>query len=118
MIWVDYVIIAVIALSAVIGLARGLIREVLSLAIWVAAGAVACELRTCFRSVPALQHAINHVFSQVMDGNADAAQAATPFRGYGCGDVCKDVRLIRIGRGAAKRCVFAGGERGQECAGC
>lgn len=41
MIWVDYVIIAVIALSAVIGLARGLIREVLSLVIWVAAGAVA-----------------------------------------------------------------------------
>ncbi len=42
----------------------------------VAAGAEACELRTCFRSVPALQHAINHVFSQVMDGNGDAAQAA------------------------------------------
>jgi membrane protein required for colicin V production len=41
MIWVDYVIIALIALSAVIGLARGLIREVLSLVIWVAAGAVA-----------------------------------------------------------------------------
>lgn len=41
MIWVDYVIIAVIALSAVIGLARGLIREVLSLVIWVAAGGVA-----------------------------------------------------------------------------
>ena len=39
MIWVDYVIIALIALSAVIGLARGLIREVLSLVIWVAAGA-------------------------------------------------------------------------------
>jgi ATP-dependent helicase/nuclease subunit A len=41
----------------------------------VAAGARACELRTCFRSVPALQRAVNHVFSQVMDGGADAAQA-------------------------------------------
>jgi membrane protein required for colicin V production len=41
MIWVDYVIIATVALSAVIGLARGLIREVLSLVIWVAAAGVA-----------------------------------------------------------------------------
>jgi ATP-dependent exoDNAse (exonuclease V) beta subunit len=39
------------------------------------AGAEACQLRSCFRSVPALQHAINHVFSTVMDGNAAAAQA-------------------------------------------
>jgi membrane protein required for colicin V production len=37
MIWVDFVIIGILALSAVIGLARGLIREVLSLAIWVVA---------------------------------------------------------------------------------
>jgi membrane protein required for colicin V production len=41
MIWVDYVIIGIIALSAVIGLARGLIREVLSLVIWVVAAFVA-----------------------------------------------------------------------------
>lgn len=34
MVWVDYVIIGVIALSALIGLARGLIREVISLVIW------------------------------------------------------------------------------------
>ncbi len=39
------------------------------------AGAVACQLRTCFRSVPALQRAINHVFSGVMDGDARASQA-------------------------------------------
>jgi membrane protein required for colicin V production len=37
MIWVDYVIIGIIVLSAVIGLARGLIREVLALAVWIAA---------------------------------------------------------------------------------
>lgn len=37
MIWVDYVIIGIIALSALIGLARGLIREVASLVIWIAA---------------------------------------------------------------------------------
>ncbi|MBK1649605.1 CvpA family protein [Rhabdochromatium marinum] len=34
MVWVDYAIIGVIALSAIIGLARGLIREVISLVIW------------------------------------------------------------------------------------
>jgi membrane protein required for colicin V production len=37
MIWVDYVIIGIIALSAIIGLARGLIREVVALAVWVLA---------------------------------------------------------------------------------
>ncbi len=37
MIWVDYVIIGIIALSALIGLARGLVREVISLVVWVAA---------------------------------------------------------------------------------
>jgi membrane protein required for colicin V production len=37
MTWVDYVIIGIIALSALIGLARGLIREVVSLGVWVAA---------------------------------------------------------------------------------
>jgi membrane protein required for colicin V production len=41
MIWVDYLIIAIIALSAVIGLARGLVREVISLAVWIAALAAA-----------------------------------------------------------------------------
>ncbi len=40
------------------------------------AGAVACELRTCFRSVPALQRAINTAFADIMDGNPGAAQAA------------------------------------------
>ncbi|MEY6433560.1 CvpA family protein [Thioalkalicoccus limnaeus] len=35
--WVDYLILVIIGLSAVIGFARGLIREVLSLGIWIAA---------------------------------------------------------------------------------
>lgn len=34
LIWVDYVIIGLIALSALIGFARGLIREVIALAVW------------------------------------------------------------------------------------
>ncbi len=34
MIWVDYLIVGVLLLSAVIGLVRGLIREVVSLVIW------------------------------------------------------------------------------------
>lgn len=38
---VDYVIIAIIAISALVGLARGLIREVLSLGVWVVALLVA-----------------------------------------------------------------------------
>ncbi len=37
MIWVDYVIIGIIALSALIGLIRGLVREALSLVAWVIA---------------------------------------------------------------------------------
>ena len=38
--WVDTVIIAIIFLSALVGLARGLVREVMSLAVWVAAAGV------------------------------------------------------------------------------
>ncbi len=41
LIWVDFAIIGLITLSALIGLARGLIREVISLAVWVVALAVA-----------------------------------------------------------------------------
>jgi len=39
--WVDYIIIGIIALSALVGLARGLIREVLSLGTWIAALVIA-----------------------------------------------------------------------------
>lgn len=41
MIWVDYLILGIVALSALIGLFRGLVREVLSLAIWIGAALVA-----------------------------------------------------------------------------
>lgn len=41
MIWVDYGFIAVILISALIGLLRGFVRELLGLATWVAAFAVA-----------------------------------------------------------------------------
>ncbi|MCG6941116.1 MAG: CvpA family protein [Thiohalocapsa sp.] len=37
MIWVDFIIIGIIVLSAIIGLARGLVREVLALGVWIAA---------------------------------------------------------------------------------
>ncbi len=37
MIWVDYIILGIVGLSALIGFARGLIREVLALGIWIAA---------------------------------------------------------------------------------
>ena len=39
--WVDYLIVIVIALSMLIGLWRGLLREVISLATWIAAFAIA-----------------------------------------------------------------------------
>ena len=39
--WVDYIIIGIIAFSALVGVARGLIREVLSLGAWIAALVVA-----------------------------------------------------------------------------
>lgn len=41
--WVDFIIIGVVALSALVSLIRGLIPEVLSLATWVAAFAVAMK---------------------------------------------------------------------------
>lgn len=39
--WVDIAIISIVALSALVGLARGIVRELLSLGVWVAALAVA-----------------------------------------------------------------------------
>ncbi|MCB1824980.1 MAG: CvpA family protein [Candidatus Competibacteraceae bacterium] len=39
--WADYLIIAIIALSMLVGLWRGLLREVISLATWIAAFAIA-----------------------------------------------------------------------------
>ncbi|MFD2112849.1 CvpA family protein [Thiorhodococcus fuscus] len=39
--WVDYLIISVIVLSALVGVARGLIREMLSLGVWILALLVA-----------------------------------------------------------------------------
>lgn len=39
--WVDWAIIALIAVSGLISLTRGFVREALSLVVWVAAGAVA-----------------------------------------------------------------------------
>ena len=41
LIWVDYCILGLIAVSALIGLIRGLVREVFSLGLWVGAGWVA-----------------------------------------------------------------------------
>ena len=41
MIWVDYIIIGIIALSSVISLIRGFVREALSLAVWILAFFVA-----------------------------------------------------------------------------
>ncbi len=42
MVWLDYAILAVIAVSTIIGLVRGFIREVLSLIVWVVA--ISCGL--------------------------------------------------------------------------
>jgi len=41
MTWVDYIILGVIALSVIISLLRGLLKEVMALVVWVAACAVA-----------------------------------------------------------------------------
>ena len=41
MIWVDYAIIGVVALSAIVSLVRGFVREALSLATWIAAFGIA-----------------------------------------------------------------------------
>lgn len=62
MIWVDYAIMGVIGLSAVIGLVRGLIKEVVSLVIWGVAIFVAwtfyapvAEMLTPWVSTPSLR---------------------------------------------------------------
>lgn len=51
MIWVDYVILGIIGLSALISLVRGFVREALSLVIWIAAFWIAW---TFFRELAAL----------------------------------------------------------------
>lgn len=56
LIWVDYCIIGLVGLSALIGLSRGLIREVFSLGLWVAAGWLALHYNHAF--AVHLQHAI------------------------------------------------------------
>ena len=60
--WVDYLIIAVIVVSALVGVARGLIREVLSLGVWILALLVAwffhhdvAEMLTPYLSQPSLR---------------------------------------------------------------
>lgn len=63
--WVDFAIIGVVLLSALVGVARGLIREVLSLGIWIAAVGVAwffhrdvADLLTAQLSAPSLRIAV------------------------------------------------------------
>lgn len=46
MVWIDYAIIAVIALSALISLVRGFVKEAVSLAVWVAAFMIASRFYT------------------------------------------------------------------------
>ena len=43
MVWVDYAILAIIALSAVISLVRGFVKEAISLAVWVLAFFIASQ---------------------------------------------------------------------------
>lgn len=61
MIWVDFVIVGIIALSALISLVRGFVREALSLAVWVAAFWIAWalfrELAVILESLVSLQSA-------------------------------------------------------------
>ncbi len=66
--WVDIAIITIIALSAVVGLARGFVREVLSLGIWILALIVAwifhqdvADLLTAQFSQPAVRIAVASV---------------------------------------------------------
>lgn len=56
LIWVDYGIIGLVGVSALIGLMRGLLREVFSLALWVAAGWLALDYNHAVS--PFLQKAI------------------------------------------------------------
>lgn len=66
--WVDYVFIAILGLSVIISLFRGLIREVFSLLIWVAAFWAAYQFvdlgadkLTPFIELPSARHLISFV---------------------------------------------------------
>ncbi len=66
--WIDYAMIAVVVLSALVGMARGLIRELLSLGVWIAALVVAwvfhqeaADLLTAQLSPPSLRLAVAFV---------------------------------------------------------
>jgi len=48
LIWVDYCVLALVALSALIGLVRGLIQELFSLCLWAGAGWVALQYNHAF----------------------------------------------------------------------
>ncbi len=48
LIWVDYCLVGLIGVSAVLGLTRGLIREVFSLLLWVGAGWLALQYNHAF----------------------------------------------------------------------
>lgn len=63
--WVDYAIMAVVLLSALVGLVRGIVRELLSLGVWIAALIVAwlwhrevAELLVAQLSQPSLRLAV------------------------------------------------------------
>lgn len=66
--WLDYALIGIVLISALVGLGRGLVREVLSLAVWIAAlgGAWlyhrdAAELLTPYISNPSARLAVGFV---------------------------------------------------------
>ena len=53
MIWIDYVLLVILGLSAVVGLFRGLVKEALSLVVWVLA--IWCSWKFAVVAAPMLQ---------------------------------------------------------------
>jgi membrane protein required for colicin V production len=72
--WIDYTVLGIFVLSVMIGFARGLIREVISLLIWVAAFIVASVFSNAvaakFTSTSSYQHLLASASGSIGDGAA------------------------------------------------
>lgn len=78
--WIDWIVIAIVFISAFFGLIRGFIKEVISLVTWVAATIVASlfatQLAAAFTSNPTVQSTLNSATSSSVVGGQPVSYLA------------------------------------------